>query len=109
MAASQKNDRVILMELREPIEDLVTDYFPNAGTYERVRLRQLAWQALDFLVKTSDIYSLKTDKNIQGLIKDVQEVGATQKFIDASFELAVMIFRKMQTEYPGLLKQYRGQ
>lgn len=107
MTASE-DDQKILLELRKPIEQLVTDYFPSAGNYKRIRLRQLAWQALDFLAKTGDVYSLKTDKNIQGLIKNVQEVGASQKFIDESLDLAVRIFRKMQTEHPGLLKSYQG-
>jgi hypothetical protein len=104
----EENDIKILERLRKPIDDLVNKYCINQPLINRMRLRQLPWQAIDVLVKTEDVAHLKTNSNIKRIIKDIKHTGVPEKFIDESLNLAINIYQSMKTEYPLLYKRYKG-
>ena len=103
-----ESDQEIMAELRAPIDELIDKYFATQTAYQKLRVRQLAWQAVDILVRTGNIADLEQDKNVKRILKDIKELGASEEFIDQSLSLAVSIYKKMQLNFPGLLKRYRG-
>jgi hypothetical protein len=100
-------DYATLETLRKPIDELVAEFFPDASEENKIRLRQLAWQGVDVLAKTGDVGGLENDKNIIRLVNDVKILGASEKFIEKSFDLAISIYRELQIHYPGILKSYQ--
>lgn len=102
-----QTDQVILEELKKPIDDLVNTYYPESNQYRRLRFRQLAWQAVDVLARTSEIGDLRNHKDVTRIIKDIRQLGASEEFIEESLVLAVSIYRKLQLDYPALLERYR--
>jgi hypothetical protein len=102
------SDQEIMSRLREPINELIDTNFPNKNPWERLRIRQLAWQAVDVLARTGNIANLENEKEMQRIARDIRQLGASKEFIEESFKLAVTIYRQMQIEYPGLLKRYQG-
>ena len=103
-----KDDQEILAELKKPIDNLIEDYHPEKSLPQKVRLRQLAWQAIDVLAKTNDFTNLRNQKDIRRLTRDVRQVGGSEDFIKRSLFLATSIYKKLQIEHPGLLKRYQG-
>ena len=103
-----KSDEKIMARLRKPINELVDKYCSNKTEYQRLRLRQLTWQAVDVLVRTGNVAHLKREKDVQRIIRNIREVGASEEFIEESLSLAGSIYEKMQIDYPSLLKRYRG-
>lgn len=101
------SDGVILARLKKPIDDLVTAFSPDANQYQRLRLRQLAWQAVDLLVKDGDIAGLRTHKDMLRLINDIRQLGASDQFVEDSLALAVRIYQQLQIDYPDVLLRYR--
>lgn len=101
------SDNQILTRLKKPIDDLVTASFPEANQYQRLRLRQLAWQAVDLLVKSGNAAGLKAHKDILRLTSDIKLLGASDQFIDDSLSLAVRIYQQLQVDYPDVLGRYR--
>ena len=103
------SDQEILEKLRKPIEDLVNRLCPEIDEMERVRLRQLAWQAVDILVRRGNVANIKNEKEMLRITSDIRKIGASEEFIEESLLLAIAIYRRMQIDYPGLLKRYRGE
>lgn len=101
-------DQEILTELKKPIDNFVISFFPDRNDFQRLRLRQLAWQAVDVLAKTGDIGNLRGQKDIARLVLDVKQLGATDAFIEESLALAVKIYQQLQMDYPGVLERYRS-
>jgi len=101
-----QTDQVVLEELKKPIDDLVKAYYPGSNQYQRLRFRQLAWQAVDALVRTGEMSDLRNHKDIARIIKDVRQLGASEEFIEESLVLATLIYRRLQLDYPALLKRY---
>lgn len=111
VSMSQKRkeaDREVMARLRKPIDDLVDRHCSDKSSYQRLRLRQLAWQAVDVLVRTGSVADIEHEKDIKRIIRDIREIGASEKFIEESLALAVSIYKRMQVYYPGLLERYRG-
>ena len=100
------SDQETMAKLREPIDHLIEKYCSDKDEFQKLRLRQLAWQAVDVLVRTGNISRIDSDPNIKRITRDIKQLGASDTFIEESLHLAVTIFRKMQAEYPGLLKKY---
>ena len=98
----------IIKRLRKPIDELIEEYGINLDDFQRLRLRQLAWQAVDILVKTGDIAYLRHEENIQRIINDIRNLGASEEFIEKSLTLAISIYKKMKVYYPSLLNKYGG-
>lgn len=103
-----ESDQEILARLREPIGDLINEYCGDRTEIQRLRLRQLAWQAVDVLVRTGNLAYLREEKDIKRIIRDIKEIGASEEFIEDSLALALSIYREMQTDYPDLLRKYQG-
>ena len=103
-----ETDQKTMARLRKPIDDLINRHSGGKTKYQRFRLRQLSWQAVDVLARRGNIGSLREDKTIKRLIRDVQQVGASGDFIDESLSLAVSIYQEMQSSYPDLLARYRS-
>ncbi len=104
----RESDVKIMARLRAPIDDLVSQYCPNKTRHQQLRLRQLTWQAVDVLVRTGNVVNLNQEKDIKRITRNIKEVGASEKFIEASLRLAVRIYQTMLVDYPGLLKRYKG-
>jgi len=102
-----QTDEEILAELRQPIDELTNKYGSNLDEMNRYRLRQLPWQAVDILVNTEAVAHLKNNENLKRLIRDVRQIGASDKFIDEAVALAVEIYQKMKTDYPALYNRYK--
>lgn len=103
-----QTDQEILARLREPIGELVENLCSHQTEYERIRLRQLAWQAVDVLVRTGNVAHIEDEKDIKRIILNIKEIGASERFIKESLLLAISIYRKMQLDYPDILKRYKG-
>lgn len=103
-----ETDQEILTQLRKPIGDLVNTFCAEKTSYEKIRLRQLAWQAVDVLVRTDNVSHLEDEKDIKRIILNIKEIGASGRFIEESLLLAISIYRKMQLDYPILLRRYKG-
>jgi len=103
-----ETDQEILTRLRKPISELVDKRCANKTEYERIRLKQLAWQAVDVLIRTDNVAHLEEEKDVKRIIKNIKEIGASKRFIEDSLLLAISIYRKMQLDYPDVLKRYRG-
>lgn len=103
-----ETDQAILAQLRKPIGELVNTFCAEKTEYEKLRLRQLAWQAVDVLVRTGEVAHLQDEKDIKRIIQNIKEIGASERFIKESILLAISIYRKMQLDYPDLLKRYKG-
>ena len=101
-------DHVILAQLRKPIDELVDSFYANRPIEERLRLRQLSWQAVDVLAREGYLGEIKEQSDIKRIIRNIREVGASQDFIEKSLRLAVLICKEMETEYPSLYRKYRG-
>jgi hypothetical protein len=102
-------DYQLMAELRRPVETLVMTFYPDRSEIEHARLRQLAWQSIDVLVRTNNISSLRSEKDVRRLILDVKQLGVTDEFVERSLDLAISIYQKMKIEHPGLLRRYRGE
>ncbi len=107
ISSKHQNDSEILAELRKPIEELVENFFPEKTEYQRLRLKQLAWQAVDVLSRTEDVANLEEQKEIVRIIEDIKKLGASSEFIEESLALAVSIYRKLQIDYPEVLDRYQ--
>jgi hypothetical protein len=105
-AKKELTDQEIMSRLREPIGKLVEKYCAEKTEYQKLRLRQLAWQAVDVLVRTGKIAHLETEKDIKRITRSIRELGASEKFIQESLSLAASIYKQMQIYYPGLLRRY---
>lgn len=103
-----KDDQTTLAEVKKPIDELVTAFFPDSNSYQKIRLRQLAWQAVDILANTGEVAGLRSNKDIERLILDVRQLGADDRFIEDSLSLAIRIFHRLQTDYPAVLERYRS-
>lgn len=103
-----ESDQEILTRLRKPIGELVNNLCANKTEYQQLRLRQLAWQAVDVLVRTGNVAHLEEEKDVKRIIKDIKEIGASERFIEESLQLAISIYREMEIDYPDLLKRYKG-
>jgi hypothetical protein len=106
--SKKETDQQILARLKEPIDKLVEKYCSEKTDYQRLRLRQLAWQTVDVLVRTGNIADIKHDKNVKRVIRNIKEVGASRKFIEKSLSLALTIYKRMKAFHPGILKRYGG-
>ncbi|MBN1262868.1 MAG: hypothetical protein JW991_00765 [Candidatus Pacebacteria bacterium] len=104
----QETDQEIMARLRRPIDELIEKHCGDKTEMERLRLRQLAWQAVDVLVRTRNIANLENQPDIKRITQNIKEVGASEKFIQESLFLALTIYKKMQADHPGLLKRYGG-
>lgn len=103
-----ESDQEILARLRKPIDELIDRYSLNRTEYQRLRLRQLAWQAVDVLARTGNVAYLREEKDIKRIIGNIKEIGASEEFIEESLALAISIYREMQTDYPDLLRKYQS-
>jgi hypothetical protein len=103
-----ETDTQILHRLRQPIDNLVNKYCVNQPIENRIRLRQLAWQAVDILVNTEDIAHIKSNKDIKRLLNDIRQVGGSEKFIQQSLDLGINIYNDMKLNYPGLFRRYKS-
>jgi len=103
-----ESDQEIMARLREPINALVEKYCADKTEYQKLRLRQLAWQAVDVLTRTGEVADIENNKNIKRITRDIKQLGASGDFIEESLALAVAIYKRMQVYYPGLLKRYKG-
>ncbi|MFC1790377.1 hypothetical protein ACFLZP_02765 [Patescibacteria group bacterium] len=108
MAKTKKteSDAEVMARLRAPIEELVAKHCSDKTEFQKIRLRQLPWQALDVLIRTKNVAGLEHDQNIKRLIQDVRQLGASQTYIQESLHLARSIYQNMQQNYSGLLKRY---
>jgi len=102
------NDQEVMARLRQPIDELIDKYCADKTLYERLRLRQLAWQAVDVLARTGNVADLEHEKDVKRITQNIRELGASDIFIKESLELAISIYKKMQVYYPGILKRYQG-
>lgn len=103
-----ESDQEILNRLRKPIDELAARHNLEGGEFQRFRLRQLAWQAVDVLARTGNVANLKNEKEIKRIIRDIKQIGAPKRFINESLLLAVSIYREMEARYPALLQRYRS-
>ncbi len=97
-----------MARLREPIGGLVEKHCADKNPYQKVRLRQLAWQAVDVLARTGNVAGIKNEKDIRRIMINIRELGASDQFIEESLSLAISIYRQMQAYHPGILKRYQG-
>ena len=105
---SQQTDQQIMARLRKPIDDLVDDYYAKRPVEERLRLRQLAWQAVDVLAREGYLGEIKQQGDIKRIIRNIRELGASEDFIEKSLRLAVLVCKEMETDYPSLCSRYQG-
>ncbi len=96
----------VFLRLREPINDLVDRYCVNKTAYQKLRLRQLAWQAVDVLVRTNNLAGLNSEPDIKRITRDIRSLGASAEFIEESLHLAGEIYKQMQVLCPAVLKNY---
>ena len=106
--SSGKSDQEILSQLRRPIDELVDTYYSGRPLEERFRLRQLAWQAVDVLVREGYLGEIEEQDDIKRIIRNIKEVGASDLFIEKSLRLAKVICQELETRYPSLYRRYRG-
>ena len=104
----QQTDQQVMTQLRKPIDDLVNEYYAKKPVEERLRLRQLAWQAVDVLAREGYLGEIKQQADIKRIIRNIRELGASQDFIEKSLRLAVLVCKKMEVDYPFLCEKYRG-
>lgn len=102
----KESDQQVMARLRKPIDELIEKYCSDKTDYQKLRLRQLAWQAVDVLIRTRSISNLQNQKDIKRICLDIHELGASEVFIEESLALAVAIYRRMQIYHPLLLKTY---
>lgn len=109
MSSSKKteSESQTMTRLREPIGELVEKYCADKTPWQKVRLRQLAWQAVDVLARTENVAGIKNEKDIKRIIGDIRKLGASKDFVEESLVLAISIYRQMQAYHPNLLKNYR--
>lgn len=94
--------------LRKPIGELVEKHCADKTPWQKIRLRQLSWQAVDVLARTENVAGIRNEKDIRRIIADIQKLGAAEAFIEDSLALAVSIYRQMQAYHPQLLRRYQG-
>lgn len=102
----KETDQEVMARLRQPIDELVNKYCGDKTEAERLRLRQLAWQAVDVLVITGNVSGLEHEKDIKRITRNIRELGASEAFIRESLVRAVSIYKQMQAYHPGLLERY---
>ena len=100
-------DDKIMQQLREPINELMDKYCINQPIENRMRLRQLAWYAVDILIHTDDVSDLRNNDVIQSIIENIKTLGASNTFIDESINLAITIYNRMKLDHPELLIRYK--
>lgn len=105
-AKKPETDQEIMARLRQPIDQLVQEHCLDRTEFQKLQLRQLAWQAVDVLVRTGNVGSLETNENIKRIARKIKELGVPDDFIRESLQIAIQIYKKMQVEYPGILKKY---
>lgn len=102
------SDQVVMARLRKPIDELVEGFCANKTESQKLRLRQLAWQAVDVLARIGNVADLVQEKDIKRITRDIKKLGASDQFVEESLVLAKEIYRQMKVHHPGLLKKYSG-
>lgn len=108
MNSRPPSESEIMTRLREPIGELVEKHCAEKTDLQKLRLRQLAWQAVDVIARTGNIAHIDQDKNIKRILNDIRQLGATESFIEESLALAIAIYKRMQAYHPDLLRKYSG-
>ena len=103
---TKETDQEIMARLREPINELINKHCSDKTEYQRLRLRQLSWQAVDVLIRKKSVANLENEPNIKRITRDIKELGASEEFIQESLALAVSIYSKIKINYPSLLESY---
>jgi len=103
-----ESDEKILKRLRQPINDLLNRYCLDFSLENKMRLRQLAWYAVDILIDTDDVVNFKYHKDILKISENIKAIGASNHFIEESLNLALSIYNRMKSDYPALLKRYKA-
>ncbi|MFC1727627.1 hypothetical protein ACFL0Y_03840 [Patescibacteria group bacterium] len=106
--ADQQDEQKIMAQLRKPIDELINSHYAKRPIEERLRLRQLSWQAVDVLVREGYLGRIEEQDDIKRIIRNIKELGASPGFIEKSLRLAVLICKEMETDYPFLWAKYGG-
>lgn len=102
-----ESDAKILKRLRQPINELLDRYCLDFSLENKMSLRQLAWYAVDILIDTEDVVNFKHNKDILRIVDNIRGIGASDHFIEESLNLALVIYNRMKSDYPALLKRYK--
>src|SRR4030042_4275754 len=99
-----ESDEKILARLREPIDEVINRYGYSFTDMNRMRLRQLAWFAVDVLIDKDDVADLANSDVIRHIIEDVKSLGASREFIRESLDLAKIIYNNLKLDHPDLIR-----